>query len=467
VATIDDYRSRAKALFDQLVLSTDPDFIPDFALGSNYWQIGCVFDTVTDYLQQDSTFPEPKVSAGDAQKALADVYSHYEDLAQYNVGDPNYCWYDDFGWWGIACSKAFDPAYADLFGDQVGLFRKIALATWETMHNGKFDHVHFGAPNVWDHCDQTTFEVCKPRFPGGVWQYDIFAKPRPWDHTPPGCNPSTPIDVVEPLDKNEENPRIYPALNLGPFQNTVTNGLYFVLANRLALTGYERAEPSGTIFGFFDKWFHDPSLAPGHRLNQPVNGGQLILERVSTYADGSVVHWWDAMTAWGGDQGLVLGALAEYKALLVSNNATVPVWIDGMIADIIGGVATAMKKVDAENGATYLMPWYPFESPFPEVDGQPTDMNKLEQADKGDYSSGTGIFMRYLNRVRGIDPAVKTALDTPGNPMRQLVLDSAAAVVAGTFPSWKNSWDNPDNYTLFDVFNRLAILVTAISLSNE
>ena len=459
MSTLDDYRTTANNLFTTLP-ANDSDFTA-FTKGTNYWQIGCAFDTVTDYLLQDASFGQQrKVEPQDVQTTLKDIYTHYQSLVQTQdfpavqngPGNPNYCWYDDFGWWGIACAKALWPSYADLFGDQARKYQQVALATWEIMKNGKYDNVHYGAPNVWTACQNNdtdgVFKNCKPRFPGGVWQYDIFSEFRPLDHTPPYCNPSTPVAlpaqaVVSYGPYQASNLGPYNALSLGPFQNTVTNGLYFVLANRMNAAGYESQETVDAIFGFFNSWFHDPSLSDEQRLNQTVEGCQLIGERVSTYKDGSRVYWSAPPTAWGGDQGLVLGALAEYK-----RDHPEATWIDPMLKDIMGGVAISMKAPGA--GHSYMMPWYPLG-----------DDNKLKTADESDYSSGVGVYMRYLNYTYGFDSTIKKALDDEGNPMRQLVLDSAAVVQAGQFPQFKPR-GNPT--PLFYYFNQLAIMVMAISL---
>ncbi|MES1244390.1 MAG: hypothetical protein ABUT39_22490 [Acidobacteriota bacterium] len=415
--TLTQCRTKALSLYQSI--TADPNFN-----GSNYWQIGCVFDTMTDYLQQDAGFPDPNVTVAEVDAFIRNTYDHYQSLTQQGTTAPNqacFAWYDDFGWWGIASAKAFLPSYAQVFLGYAREYQKIALSTWEIMKNGKLDEVHFGAPNAWTRCDQTTFAICEPRFPGGVWQYDIFADQRPYEAAP--FNPSTPIAVGN-----------YQPATLGPYQMSVVNGLYFVLANRLQAAGYERPETTAAIFGFFNSWFHDLSLDDKTRLNLSVNGGQLILERVSTYKDpNNKVYWADGTTCWGGDQGLVFGALAEYK-----RQHGGPAWIDDMLTAILGGVATSMSS------GSYMMPWYPLQN------------NKLQTADAGDYSSGVGVYMRYLNQAYGFDSLVQTSLDTAQNPMRELVLDSAQTVCDGNLPDWGNP--------LFASFNELAILVAAISL---
>jgi hypothetical protein len=309
--------------------------------------------------------------------------------------------------------------------------------------------VHFGAPNVWDKCDQELFAVCKPKIDGGVWQYDIFGAPRPLDLEDSFANPSTPIALLArtvTYDFGKQNTvsesinlDAYGAVSLGPFQLTVVNGLYFVLANRLVELGFEDRKTADGILKYFDNWFNVPD-AP--RLYQTVDGGVLIRERVSVYANGNKVYKWDGANSWGGDQGLLLGALADYKR---QHGAQPGIDIDAWIKDLMGGVAGSMKKSDG--GFTFMMPWFPF------------DAELFADTDPGDYSSGIGVYMRYLNYAYGFDATVQNALNDNSNLMRILVLNSAQAVMAGKLPRWMGDGIYP-----FDYFNQLAIMVMAISL---
>jgi hypothetical protein len=374
---LDECRSKAFELYKQTV--TKPAF-----KGANYWQIGCIFDTLTDYLHQDAGFLDRRVTAQQVQAFMAGTYDFYQSLVTHT--EPNYSWYDDFAWWGIACSKACNPDFG-IFGNLRGRYQQICLATWQTMKNGKCDHVHYGAPNVWDKCDQKLFAVCKPKIDGGVWQYDIFGAPRPSDLEDSFVNPSTPIalparTVTYEFGKQQTVSKsikldAYDAVSLGPFQLTVVNGLYFVLANRLVELGFEDRKTADGILKYFVSWFNVPD-AP--RLYQTVDGGVLIRERVSVYANGTKVNEWDAANSWGGDQGLLLGALADYKR---QHGAQPGIDIDAWIKDLMVGVAGSMKKSDG--GFTFMMPWFPFDAAL------------FADTDPGDYSSGIGVYMRYLN----------------------------------------------------------------------
>jgi hypothetical protein len=190
------------------------------------------------------------------------------------------------------------------------------------------------------------------------------------------------------------------------------------------------------IFAFFQNWLLVTDPPP---LYQEVTGGRLIRERVSEYfAKGNRVVGWEPENSWGGDQGLLLGALADYKR---QPHGTIKINIDWWLNALMSGVANSMSGTDGRY--RYLMPWISKTNWF--------------HFDEGDYSSGIGVYMRYLNYAYAFDPIVQKALNDNANAMHVLVLSSAQAVMADKLPSWGDGG--------FDYFNQLAILVMAISLS--
>src|SRR5258707_11825353 len=98
------------------------------------------------------------------------------------------CWYDDNGWWRIASEKAFHEEYRGVFGNTQSSFQKLAKSCWDVMHNGKKNtrYKYRGAPNVWDNRDEGSSpgyfsddkHFAKPRFAGGVWQWEMFKDER-------------------------------------------------------------------------------------------------------------------------------------------------------------------------------------------------------------------------------------------------------------------------------------------------
>ena len=217
---IDNYIEQAKSTFSTL--------LPIFKQPANAWQIGNVFDTLTDFVVR---FPDVESSPGEVVDAAFEQWGKVKGM----------CWYDDYGWWGIASAKAFEDKYVKVFGSHQEDFQQIATDCWDVMHTGKPDsymppYKYKGGPMVWENRDEGDepgyFSAPKtwavPRFSGGVWQYDMFKVERT-DPNPQDCSPSNPSD-----------PNIF---KLGPFQNTVMNGLYLVLALRLALQKQGHRDP--------------------------------------------------------------------------------------------------------------------------------------------------------------------------------------------------------------------------------
>jgi hypothetical protein len=294
---IDTYVTKAKENFDSLVGT--PENPGTFATyDKNGWRVGNVFDTLTDYLFR---FPHAEPSPG-----------YVANLALSQWKSPNVqnsmCWYDDYGWWGIASAKAFLDKYASIFGSHRSEFQDVATKEcWDVMHNGKPHMVYKyrGAPNVWANADQSYFGSDKPypigswavpRFTGGVWQYEMFKDKREANE----CSYTNPCDP-------------HTATTGGPFQCTVMNGLYFVLALRLRglVTGTEEA--SKAVHGFLHQWFYVPTLADHKLLWQFDGDSVLVRASISTYAEKEINDWpllliYDPkkgpISAWCGDQGV-------------------------------------------------------------------------------------------------------------------------------------------------------------------
>lgn len=422
------YQQRMLEIFSSLTdhdasgNSTDPGsfyyFLKDGrrqANSQNYWQMANVFDTLLDYLRLAEKF-----SWLDATTIEAAVKMGYE--AYLNSAG---CWYDDYGWWGIAATKAWDPMYDAVLQAYQQKFKDIAHSTFDFMTNGSQAGHSWGAPHAWNRTDHKVFALAEPRFLGGLWQYDLFTDYVQGDCS--GSNPSTPVDFVDSG---------YAANFLGPFQLTVVNGLYLVLASKLSAS--KSLSPASERyldgqFGFFRSWITDPSLKPAHKLQSPSTG--LIAERVSTYANIVEVHTWDAYTAWAGDQGLVMAGML----LMPTRSKDEDAFAQHVAARICQGVLAHM--VDADG---IMQPWFPIG-----------EENKLPTLDASDYSSGVGVYMRYLLYAvwHGQDTIV-SLLQTA--KYRDFVVKAANASLAGTFPDFGNPF--------FNNLNELAVLLLAHEL---
>lgn len=410
---------------DALGNSSDPGsfyyFMKDGQRNSNaqnYWQLANVFDTLLDYLRLAQK--HSWLNASMVESAVKMGYDRYSN----SYG----CWYDDYGWWGIAATKAWDPLYDDVFQGHREEFKDVATSTFEFMTHGSQSGHSYGAPYVWNTTDQKIFALAEPRFSGGLWQYDLFEEYVKGDCS--GSNPSTPLDLVESG---------FNANVLGPYQLTVVNGLYLVLASKLSSTNTTSAEEKlllDGLFEFYKSWITDPSLQPAHMVQSPETG--LIAERVATYAHEVEVHAWNAYTAWAGDQGLIMAGML----LMPARSKEDSVFAQTVAAKICKGVLEHML-----DSGGMIQPWFPIGT-----------LNKLPTVDPGDYSSGIGVYMRYLLYSLWHDQETVTALlQTPEH--KRMVFKAADASVAGTFPDFGNPF--------FNNLNQLATLLLAHELGQH
>jgi hypothetical protein len=425
------YLSRAKSLFDILKQDYQDNGIPRVFRGStNYWMAGNVFDTVLDYMLL--AMANNMITRQELDSVLAYVSKNYDRSRQsYNANYKYYIndngsrrgdisnapdsatgsMYDDYAWWGIASAKAYIPAYRTIFQNYTRQFDAIAMSCWNVVENGiKVDSrpAQFGAPNVWANCDQQKFAAVEPRITGGVWQCDI----------------------------NDKNNPLDPNTSLGPFQDTVENGLYLVLALRMN-NALNTSAQIDREYKFLTTWCFDNKIDAYQRLFYyfPNNSGGLVLERVSTYKNGQAVQpqWWHELkTSWCGDQGMMLGAMVDFRKNNPDESA------GRLIEGIMQGVPGKMQL------NSILMPWYPLTN------------NPLEGTDKADYASGVGVYMRYLLYAYKNSPTVKGWVDSNKYRIKEMILHNADICVKDNFPEYGNG--------IFDLFNRLSILITAATI---
>lgn len=419
---IETYKAAAGNAFSRL--------LPLFSNWTNGWQVGNVFDTLTDYAMR---YPDAEPSPNGLAKLALERWESIQG---------SMCWYDDYGWWGIASAKAFDPRYATVFGPYAAKFQAIALDCWNVMHTGKpsrGEYNYGGGPMVWVNRDERAAPGyftsptgwAAPRFGGGVWQYDMWAGSRT---DPPEC---TPNHLSSDPNQKLSDPKS-PDCTLGPYQNTVMNGLYLELALRLASSG----QGSGTLqaakseMAFLRAWFE----VPGDQslLQALPDGNVLVRERVATYAEinGSYlpVEGYVKDGAWSGDQGLILGGLAD-KLLVDPSDPTNPI-------DQSRATAIARGVLLGLAGACGVKPY---------SDG----FN--DHGDADDYSCGSGVFWRYLLRAFELNTDVRSAV-------LQLVAADPSGNAVYVAAEKAGSPDCASTNELFEAFNQLAALLAAIEV---
>ena len=393
---------------------------------SDYWKLGNAFDSMTDFLRW----------WGGKDLALPGIVNdRYNALTSPTNPHRTDCWYDDYGWWGIASAKAYDSAYGFFFdGDYQQKFQDIAQKCWTILNTGKPGEAwnYQGAPNAWTNRDNgqpdnnywnQKANWSTPRFGNGVgsglqgvWQYDIFHENRLNE-----CSPSNPSDPNKKV--------------LGPYQNTVVNALYFLLALRLYNVAKDQStqQPILDEYGFLKAWFSN-ALGNDSLLlsfgDTSVAPALLVRERVTTYAeiDGQYppMQYFNKErdACWAGDQGLLIAALVEVQQMFHDPTAA------DTTLSILKGVVT--KMIDP-NGV--ILPYYG------------------NMGDYADYKCGEGIFTRcLLYAYSQPNSPLKAFVDNNENGIRDVLKVSAdnACIL------------NPQD--LFDNLNILSILTTAKAL---
>jgi hypothetical protein len=424
----DQYKSKAQEIFNQLM-----DKKQDGSVFKNgyYWRIGCVYDTLLDYMQY--AVLQKKITteaAKEHNKALLDIYSTKGAI-----------WYDDFCWWIIAVLKSYP--YHELFSPaDIERCGKIIKEAWEIVDKGKpgVDN-SAGAAGAYDACDKKVYGAVEPLYPGGTWQYDIFSYRAT---EPEGFQYDNPIDVTI-------NGQYYEARNLGPYQLSVMYGLTMVMTQRMSNYYDKNLEKNAILqYGFIKDWTSEDKVKKEKLLNPFGSGGKygLIRERVGRYAtlEKEVTMYNSAYQSWAGDQGLFTGGLYDY--FLVKKD----LYCMDLITKILEGVKMEMTmSFPATNGNNYnaIYHWSGKKDP---VTGPPGPIS----TDPADYSCGLGVFMRYLYYCCQ-DDSIRNSIS--GDPTYQeLIRQTADACFDDAYPRVM------DEDLMFRQFNRLASLLAAIRI---
>ena len=430
-ATTPTFQSVAQQIYKSMMSYFDPSY-------TNRWTYGNAFDSMADFLMLTNQ------SAG----------SHFLEKVYTSFSLPG-AWYDDFCWPAIASLKAYDDAYSEVFkGTSVTfnrpytkLFQDYVLTNWKVVHDGDPPSpVHtFGTQNVWACINQQKWAAFTPRFLGGSWQCDINS------------------------DKNNEgNESQNPATNeLGPFQDSVMNGLLLIFSTRLgqlasepnkypnAQTAAAQAQKAQTNeIGFLLNWYGNGASSdmPNWETavlsfpsetdynNHDYSKGVLVRERIGTYAkQGSTyppVKAFDKDRFWGGDQGLQLGGLIDQT----SSDTT----IDAAVG-IIKGVKDRLTYTDVTGN-----PW------IRSCEGwRPGDVGMCPSC----YNAGGGgIFMRNL--LYAMRTGNQKVLDyVTSKDYLKYMGELAHTALTGPSPNY-------DQNPLFVHLTRLAVLNVAMYYEN-
>ncbi len=508
----------------------------------NTWQTGCSFSTALDYMRLRWELAETKKQKQDLAKQSSSLIKTGLDRWQFQQG--TMCWYDDYSWWGIASAKAFDPSYSEVFGDDLDTFQGQAVLIWQAVNGGYFhalvetigkscssdiealeaqSKVRAGAPNAWPPSSENHFYLAtpgrgtwaKPLIEGGAWQHDMYVV---------GWPPTAECGAFKPA-----NP-LAPKVTLGPFQDTVINGLYLNFASRLGLAGQQKPKPAvlkdafddvqypargrdfkfdtpmaaaKDEFDFLAKWSADAAPVPApagassdwwdsYRLfwnyantwSESPDYRVLVRERVGIYdsylegAPYNEVQNYDPVRSWAGDQGLLLGGLVEYDRLQPGTED-----VERMILGILRGAFDTM--VFDQVLQPYYPPFYPNRDFF--------------SSSGDDYSSGAGVFWRHLmSAFQNNDSVQQAILKDPSyleivrasanvamQQVEKLGQEDPMILTPWTRPDSTDAWEDAtwvtcggaagtcngqgdsDRGTLFNWFNPLATLTAAITIFEQ
>jgi hypothetical protein len=300
----------------------------------SYWKFANSFDTMLDFL----IF----VKHDDAPEVAKMVNTQYAASLKAIKGYHN-AWFDDLGWWTIAANRAEEQ---DFFPD-IQTFSEIVTNCWSRFTGN--------APFVWERHAQGTFPNCQPAVDHGVWNGYWAGTDEKWKG-PKSGDPTNP--------------------GLEGIQNTVTNCVYLIAAQRLAAKDPKDPNPKVAAtneYTFLSTWFSEqpnPLWWPGS-----FEGRSLVRERVSHFSNGDETPDFQLNWAWTGDQGLMLGALVD-RIRLMGVSPTEGADLLERATQIVLGVEDGLADPDNLLLRSYT------------TTGSPPDSEN--------YDTGKGVFWRYL-----------------------------------------------------------------------
>lgn len=326
-----------------------------------FWKMGNSFDTMTDFLETiDSS------SAHDvAQMAAA-------QFAASTAGGVDGFWFDDFGWWTVATSRALQKSF---FKPDATAIKGILDECWT--------HFTGNAPFVWERRAPGTFDDYGPAVEGGVWNAYWSGTSDTYEG-PKGGDPSTG--------------------GLEGIQNTVTNALYLDTAHRLGHTDAAAREAARKALAFFLAWFDDQETPLWWAFDKDAG---LVRERVGHFANGTngaglPAGGFQANWAWAGDQGLMLGNLSDAMLHLEPGHR-------GPLLSRLKQLLEGVRQHMTTDG----------------VVGSFTDTGAPPNGDYPDYETGSGIFWRNALYVWNTNPDLKAVLK--GQEYQAMIRASAEA----------------------------------------
>ena len=384
--TQQSYREAATNTFNGLISQYAGANVP-----ASYWVLGHAFDSLLDYYD----VIDPRSTSADS--VAQSVQRQYQNSLK-NLGGYDAAWFDDFGWWTVATQRAMSRSYFSS-STKSQLFLPILTECWKR-YTGN-------APFVWERRGSDRFANYGPVVSGGIWNEYWFG---------------TDASYAGPKDGDPS------AMTLHGIQNTVSNALYWIAAQRFAVTTSPDAGPvAENAYRFFRGWFE---MSSNPLWWQQGPNAALVRERVShfaqaTYPEDFLAKW--ATWAWVGDQGLILGALVDRLSRALPGEqgpllARARQLMVGVSSNLVGSDKT-LKNWTTDN---------------------------VPDGDTTDYSTGKAVFWRNVLYTARNNAELRAFL--PQSGLLPVLLASADRVVG--FPS----------IDIIGATNDLATLVTASAL---
>jgi hypothetical protein len=488
------YGDTLRSIFEKQLIGTNGSGLWCQALqNGNIWRSSWAFDTLLDCLSTMNDL-QPGYQPPKCTDGLSFMDFSLENGLNASSGD----WWDDFGWFGIACLRAAESGRVT--DEQKRLLLRKAVNAWAYMFGNGWDGsnpLNFGQfsvpyPDAWDK-DGIRNNQGAPN----VYKYATsYRVPNPATYLPfapffqTGGIWNSTLTGTDP--KTRQHDRYNPDQSyLSPLQNTVTNAVYALLSLRIfnaitnpAYARYFSDNPVNTTVVYmswmnqltwFRNWLFDPLNQFDNidrKLLMPLDQfSALVRERVSSFANNK----WDAAyykgLAWTGDQGLLIGLLRESEEKV--RNSAIPGdfrWLSSYSLLLNGMREQLYSEQDVPTLGVQLRPWIQYsdatgEATFPD----------FPEGDDADYQTGIAVFYRYLLQLQAKDATLAA-------PFRDQVFATANAICASDFPAPADDVyyscegmvrqipDSADRQTynfLTPWVNRIALLCMAIRLSKQ
>jgi hypothetical protein len=378
-----DYRDAAIKKFNSL-LGQSPDF----------WKAANAFDTMIDFLEYCAIDRK-----GDAAQAAQWVIG-------YSDHDPEQTWFDDYGWWTIATTRAVL---------KTSIFDEATRKQLAGIRNDCWSSFTKNAPYVWERRAASSFGDCAPAVGGGVWNGYWLGTDDQW----------TGPKIGDPT-----------AGTLLGIQNTVTNAVFLLSAQLLSDN-----VPAEREFAFLDAWLTMP--AGKVPLLWEFSTTQALVRERATHYKNRPAPGFDPQWAWAGDQGLTIGALVGQAIRNPGRRAE----LVKRAAQLIEGVKLKLVENDVLNYWTL-------------TGKPPSSSNSDPTANYDDYATGSGVFWRYMLRVWELG-YLKIPLGAAD--FRKILQANAQAAMGNPDKrTWPNNYQPATDWVTLT--NDLAVLVAACTM---